>query len=590
MTHSAAADGKFVQSFPMMKHLKNNYFNARGALWLLVLWQLISTLLMALGVWPGEAAWLNFALVALFIGVVDSFLGTLLLIVSIPFFVVLPNSFMPSLPSWRLLFIWLFAVWFVRTAFAQRQYLGKALYFRQLYQDAKILGRSKFDVLVAVLQRIDSRFFSWDKYLALFVFVAALSLVFARFPGHGLKQIIFLANVYLLYVVLINTTTSRDRLIQLIKYTTVSLATIVGLGYVQFIATLFSEPYYFWQYWAVMVSKVYYGLDLANVLIYSNSWFSYSSSGQSLRMFSIMPDSHSFAMIAVLAMTFLLALICLHRAEPMAFAKKFLTRQYYLWYAVRFSGFAVILSGTRGMWVGMIPAFLLGLWLYWKKLGRGVFKKILIAQLLIIILFPLSPLINTGLNWLRVSAFKENFIERAASIYDLQDSSNQGRLIIWKDSLLYSFTHPFGVGYGNFVTTLVRDIPQGSNFDEVSEERNLRYNLPQKFVSAHSLYLNILVELGFAGLLVSLLFCWEFFGKVWAFIKARRDQENVFTMFVAGFGLTMVWFLAYSVFDVTLFNDKVLMYFFISLAVVGIILRRYEGFEEAKPEILKPGV
>jgi len=49
-------------------------------------------------------------------------------------------------------------------------------------------------------------------------------------------------------------------------------------------------------------------------------------------------------------------------------------------------------------------------------------------------------------------------------------------------------------------------------------------------------------------------------------------------MFMVSIALTMLWFLVYGIFDVTLFNDKVLMYFFISLGLTGIIARRYESF------------
>lgn len=563
-------------------------FSPQRLLWLLVFWQLIAVLLMALGVWPDWVAWINVGLIALYIIVADTHYGILLLIASIPFFVVVPNPYFASLPSWRLLFIWLFLIWLVRTFFRQKEYLNKITHFRQLYRQAQILEQSKLELLWTMLRRIDSRFLPWDKYAALFLFVALLSMIFARYPVESIKHLIFLINIYLLYVVLINTTTTRERIIDLIKYAAASTAIIVALGYVQFIATLFVLPYYFWQYWAVMVSRLYFGLPLANVLVYSNSWFSYTSGQQELRMFSIMPDSHSFAMVAVFCIGFLLALTAWYKPykRPDNSARSWtgmMTKSnYYIWYAIRFSGLAVVLSGTRGIWVGMIPPFLLSSLLFLRKFARPMIKKIVIAQLLIILFFLLSPLINMGLNVLRVSQYRENFLDRAQSIYDLSEGSNIGRLIIWRDSATYALTHPFGVGYGNFVVSLVRDIPSGTPFEEVASERNLRYNLPQQFVSAHSLYLNILVELGFAGLLVFALFWWEYGATVWRFIKQHASQENIFTLFVTAFAFIMLWFLAYGVFDVTMFNDRVLIYMFISLGITGIILRRYESFEESR--------
>ncbi len=576
----------------MPSFLSKLTLTSRGLLWLLVLWQLIAVMLMGIGVWPYEVAWVNLGLTAIYLLFAETIDGLLLLIVSIPFFIVVPNNYFAGLSSWRLLFIWLFTLWVIRTLFQQKQYIQRIRHFRQIYREARILEQSKLELLWVTLRRIDSRFLPWDKYLALFMFVAVLSLIFARFPAQSVKQMIFLVNVYLLYIVLINVTTTRERVIDLIKYSAASATIIVLLGYAQFIATLFARPYYFWQYWATMVSRLYYGQPLSNVLIYSNSWFSYTAGQQELRMFSIMPDSHSFAMVAVFAIGFLLALACWYRRDKtpgVSWWRKMNTRNYWTWYLIRFTGLAVILSGTRGVWVGLLPPLLLSGWLFWRRFARPLMKKVFVAEALIILFFLLSPLINYGLNVFRFSQYKENFLDRAASIYDLSEDSNVGRLIIWRDSLTYSLIHPFGVGYGNFVVSLVRDVPPGTTYEDLASERNLRYNVPQKFVTAHSLYLNILVELGFAGLLVFAMFWWEYGSTVWRFIKEHRDEDNIFVMFVLSLAFTMLWFVFYGIFDVTLLNDKVLMYFFISLGITGLILRRYESFDESRvpqPEVI----
>jgi hypothetical protein len=49
-------------------------------------------------------------------------------------------------------------------------------------------------------------------------------------------------------------------------------------------------------------------------------------------------------------------------------------------------------------------------------------------------------------------------------------------------------------------------------------------------------------------------------------------------MFVLQSCVVVLWILGASVFDVTLFNDKVLMFFFLTLALSGIIVRNYEKF------------
>ncbi len=173
-------------------------------------------------------------------------------------------------------------------------------------------------------------------------------------------------------------------------------------------------------------------------------------------------------------------------------------------------------------------------------------------------------------------------MDRAESIYDLKENSNVGRLEIWKDSVIFAALHPFGVGYGNFITSMTNEIPENASFGEVASEKNLRYNVPQKFVTAHSLYLHILVELGFAGLLAFLLFWWEYFESLYKFVKQYSEEYNQFTLLAIGLALAFIWILAYGIFDVTILNDKVLQYLFISLGISGLIFAKYKSFN--RPE------
>jgi O-antigen ligase len=517
---------------------------------------------MALGVWPYEVVWVNLVLGLAFITIADSFSAVLFLIVSLPFAVAVPNPYFDSLSLWRILFGWLFLLWLLR---ALRSILATS---------------DQVHFFAAAKRWMAKHFFVWDKYVILFVAVMILSTIFARFKVQSLKQALFLINAYLIYIVLVTVVQNKQQILQVIKYTAISLGIIVGLGYVQFIASFFADQYFFWQYWATMVSRLYYGLGLANVLVYSNSWFSYTDGMQTLRMFSIMPDSHSFAMIAALLIAYVLPFTYVYsstQSHSGSWIYRINKTRYGLWSVVRFSGLAVILSGTRGMWVGLLVPLVIACAAFLKGLAKPLMKKIIISLAMVILFFALSPLINQGLNLLRVSQFQENFLERAASIYDLGESSNLGRLAIWQQSLWYGLTHPVGVGAGNFIVSLVPHIPVGAALADVSQQKNYVYNLPQKFVSAHSLYLHILVELGIAGLVSFLFLCWKYLSTAAAFLYSHRYDLNPYTMFVASSALTFIWFLAYGIFDVTLFNDKILIYSLISLAVSGLIMRYYEA-------------
>ena len=56
------------------------------------------------------------------------------------------------------------------------------------------------------------------------------------------------------------------------------------------------------------------------------------------------------------------------------------------------------------------------------------------------------------------------------------------------------------------------------------------------------------------------------------------DEYNQYTLLIVALALAFVWILAYGVFDVTLFNDRVLQYVLISLAISGLIFAKYKSF------------
>ena len=542
----------------------------------LVLWQLISVGLMAVGTWPNEVAIVNALLLAGFILFSTPFNSVLLMIVSIPFFVVLPNPLLANLPMWRPLFAFLFIVWLMRLLVSQRAWLLKFFAIKRWNSDGPMSGAKFREIISHAFSRINSRLRAWDKVAILFLVLAFCSLLIARFPIHGLKQILFLVNVYLFYIVIINVVTDESKLKQLIRYTRYSLIIMVALGFVQYLSTLFAMPYYFWQYWATMVSSLYYGMPLGNVLAYSNSWFSASGGNQALRMFGILPDTHAFGVICIFLLAYLFPF--LNRTKAV------IANQRYWLAGIFLAGFGVMASGTRGVWASMLAPIGLAVLFYFRGPIKPFFKKMLIVYAMIIALFIVSPLVSKGLNFVRTFDVNDNFLDRAGSIYDLSESSNAGRLEIWKNSAMFAASHPFGVGYGNFITSIVSSIPENATYEQLSAMKNLRYNLPEGFITAHSLYLQLLVELGFAGLLAFALYWWEYFEKLWKFIKKHGAEMTLYSSLVVSLGLAFVWILAYGVFDLTILNDRVLQYVFVSLAISGLIFAKYESFAEVDSE------
>ena len=502
---------------------------------LFTVWQYISILGIAVLTWPNSLVWLNLGLLLAFVVLAPAYEALLLLILSIPFYTVLPNARFETLSMWRPLFFALFAVWLIR--------------------DKK-------------LKYAEIKFLPWDKILGLFVLVGVLvTLVFGKFVGQGFKQMLFWLNIYLLYLVMVNILKSKAQIFELIRYVLWSLAIIVTLGFTQLIGTFLTDLDTFWVYWASNVTQLYYGQSFSQVVLYSNSWFSYTG-GRELRMFSIMPDSQSFAYICIFG-------VCMGTAlthNVFKYVKK------WLWSGIRFAGLGVLLSGTRAVWVGMLVPFALVVWAYFRNFQRHLAKKFILPFIIILALFAASPLINRGLSYLRVSAFKENFLQRVQSIYDLNDVSNAGRLKIWKESLEFVVRHPLGVGLGNFIVSLADS--ENLNYTELAGEINERYNLPQRYISAHNLYLQILVETGFLGFFAFMAFWFYVIRYFWHFLKHYKNSEDFLVYFVAQALLMVFWVLGAGFFDITIFNDRVLMFFLINLGLAGVVVNRYHEYKD----------
>jgi hypothetical protein len=64
-----------------------------------------------------------------------------------------------------------------------------------------------------------------------------------------------------------------------------------------------------------------------------------------------------------------------------------------------------------------------------------------------------------------------------------------------------------------------------------------------------------------------------YFKTVWQWLKTITKSRTVAVSFVITFSFTMLWLLAYGLFDVTFFNDKIWIYSNVGLAVVAGIIR-----------------
>ncbi len=463
---------------------------------------------------------------------------------SIPLFVALPiNDSFDSMANWRILIAVLFLCLFFKK--------GISISFIKDIQGRRRLRENVKHYLVEYL--------SWT-----FLFVAALSILVADYKILSIKKLLFLINIFLLYLIIRNLAAkanNKDMILKILRSAAIGGLVVIAVALIQFFVVLFLPLATFWQFWVGKFISVFYGQNLADLLSYSNTWFAYyPSAPPTLRLFSVFPDSHSFAMFLILIIPVFLTLAVYSGKSDVQgvryFFKKYLTPSFFWWTMIVLALFGIVLSGSRGAWLSVLPVIAAAFYVYRKKFEPLLIKKAVLAFRLFIIIFLLSnfyPLMlykfqswQSGQN----ASTTFSFFQRAKSISDLDEISNKGRLEIWQRSLSSLLRHPIlGVGLGNYIAVLDENI-----------------SAAKKGASAHNLYLDVASEIGIFGALILVAMFLEILRTAW--LVFRRAGEPHFKIYGLLFSLYFLWVMVYSLFDVVLLNDKVLLFFMVGLGVL----------------------
>jgi O-antigen ligase len=518
---------------------------------LIFIFEFIIVALISLGFIPREAALLLTALLFFYVLLHPLENSLILLIVSIPLFIALPiKENFDSMASWRILLTALFVIWFLKTAGYNP--IDWIKYFKKIFDNIR---SSKF-------------------YLSLFVFllINILSLIVAEDIVAGVKKILFLANIFMFYILIVNIIKTKKSFLRAIKALAIAGGLAIIIGFFQ-ILSVFKYPLYtFWQFWAENVSAVFYGKNLSELLSYSNTWFSYyDSAPPTLRLFSIMPDSHSFAMICIFSAPLFLILVFCNALirEKNTFSTFLKKRNLYAGrQGIKRSGkilkiffilsiLGIILSGSRGAWLSIIFPLAILFYLFFKKIEPFLSRRVFISLISFFLLFAISvfypPVFYKFQSWQsgqEISSGSLIFFERARSISDIGEVSNKGRIEIWRETISSIARHLIlGIGIGNYPLALDQNI-----------------SAAKRGSSAHNLYLDIATETGIPGILAFLAILYFILKKSWMIF--RKSPDNLYKFYALCFSVFLIWILGYSFFDVTLFNDKVLMFFMVELGLL----------------------
>jgi len=411
----------------------------------------------------------------------------------------------------------------------------------------------------AWLAKIDLRSWlgrAWSEHraevlgLSLFCF-AFLSLSIVQDIYAGLKQFIYFVNLVLLCFVIRDLVASRAGFLRkLAANFFLSGALAIAIGFLQWGATYLIPVSVFHLWWGQVISLNMYGGNWADIVTnFGNTWFSYSGGGLRLRMFSLFPDSHTFPLYLLMILPFLFLLITL-------FEKRELREQRVLGISFLLLHLALILSGTRGIWVSIIaPAIFLAVFRAKFKDLNALTRKIALSLLAFFVMFPLA--------WgiIFIPQFKDEtgssgalLVTRLRSIIDLYETSNKGRIGIWKKTIRSIEAHPvLGVGMGNYPVVLKEDI--------IASKAG---------ASAHNLFLHIAAIMGIPALFVLVWFFWETMKRGFQFLTNAAIPRE-YRLFAYASLFALVWILAYSMTDVALFDERAFLGFMVFLgAVLGL--------------------
>lgn len=502
-------------------------------------------ILASTGFWPREIVLFSTGLLLFFIIFSDLKDSLWLAIASIPLYAALPLGRLDTLASWRIVLAVLFLVLFFKQ--------GISVSFK------KISGKWKIK---------ESLKYYWLEYFAAALLLLGLiSVGVAEYPVLAVKKLLFLINIFLLFLIVRNIARDKNSILAAWRAAAVGGGIVLGIGIVQFIVVLFVPLFSFWQFWAKRVIDAFYGQNLSELLSVSNTWFAYyESNPPTLRLFSIFPDSHSFALFCIFLLPVFFGLAY--------FEKQKKARRWY-WILIGLALGGAIFSGSRGVWLSILPVFLVAVYLHIKNLDRELLRRAFMAMLLFFFIFVFSagyPFVYYKFqSWTSTSTL--SLFERARSISDLDEQSNKSRLQIWKTSLESISKKPIlGVGLGNYVSVINADT-----------------SAAKKGASAHNLYLDIFSETGFLGALLLLAMIIDIIWTSW--LVFRRANEKYIKLYGLMMLLCTVWLAGYNLFDVVLLNDKVLLIFMVITAVLynlrNLILDPGEMLSKPEPIIVK---
>ncbi len=189
-------------------------------------------------------------------------------------------------------------------------------------------------------------------------------------------------------------------------------------------------------------------------------------------------------------------------------------RNKWVWFSLLMVGIALILTQTRGAWIGFIVGFMVLTW----KINR---KWLFIGMAIVIALFFMLP---------------RDLKERVQSIWNFKvsmnsshqiDKTNNQRLFIWSAGLQIIKDYPWGIGQGNLEDLYPKY--KSPNAPEPTQPH------------LHNNFLQILAQNGWLGLAAYLVWIFAYYFKAMSFKPLDLGLQSLNWAFLSIFTAVLVW-------------------------------------------------
>ncbi|PJE58214.1 MAG: hypothetical protein COU81_01945 [Candidatus Portnoybacteria bacterium CG10_big_fil_rev_8_21_14_0_10_36_7] len=493
---------------------------------------LITVILIAVGFLPREISFISLAILIIY-ALTSAKEALTLFFSSVPFFIALPiTNLFDNFNTWRIVIIVIFIKWFItRINLKESITLSKV---KTYFKNNRIEFVSFLILIISIIS-----------------FAKAFDLIVAG------KRIIYFINLAMAYA-LVKSSTSSDInfAIKLMKSFLVGAVAVAMIGLLQLMGALTLDFSTFHYLWAKQIDLALFGQNWSDIAYQANTWYSYSGNNLKLRVFSIFPDSHSMPIYLIFS---LISIYYLFTSKIADLSNRLLTsikkhdkelKPLFLLFLLIAA--LIILSQTRGIWLALLAPIIFGIYYKNKLLVPKIIPSVLISSAIIFLLIFIATYSITSLPQFKTSSSNHTtaFISRLFSIGDLNETSNMGRIAIWRSTFISITKNPFlGVGIGNYPVALNQNVA-----------------LAKAGSSAHNLYLTMIAEIGMLGGLLFIWLCFLFYKQAKELMSSQNDTFKIFGFY---FSAMLLWIYFYSLTDAALLDERAFLAFMLFTGITA---------------------